>query len=40
MIGRAQELTTGKDGLDTEVPNDEYCKYDHEKGDCSPASSN
>ena len=38
MIERAQGLTTGKDGLETEVLNDGYCKHGHEKGDCNPES--
>ena len=35
LIGRAQELNTGQEGMEIETPNDEYCKHDPEEEDCN-----
>ena len=36
MIGGAQGLTIGQDGMEIESPNDEYCKHGPEEEDHDP----
>lgn len=33
MIGRTRGLTSGQDGMEIQIPNDEYCKHHSKKVD-------